>query len=75
MEGIPIGKLSMSTRANHVLHRMEIETVDQLMTTPISTIAEQKNVGAKTVAEIEDIINKLTIVAATTFSVEAKRHL
>lgn len=61
MEGIPIGKLSMSTRANHVLHRMEIETVDQLMTTPISTIAEQKNVGAKTVAEIEDIINKLNV--------------
>ncbi|MBP3476988.1 MAG: hypothetical protein J6K48_11850 [Lachnospiraceae bacterium] len=59
MEVIPIEKLAMSTRANHVLHRMAIETVDELMATPITIIAEQRNVGAKTVAEIEDTLDKL----------------
>lgn len=59
MKKISIENLSMSTRSRHILHKLGIETVDQLMETQIEIIAEQKNVGAKTVSEIENIMNKL----------------
>ena len=59
MEKISIENISMSTRSRHILHKLGIETVDQLMETQIEIIAEQKNVGAKTVSEIENIMNKL----------------
>ncbi len=59
MKKILIENLSMSTRSRYILHKLGIETVDQLMETKIEIIAEQKNVGAKTVSEIENIMNKL----------------
>ena len=49
MKKISIENLSMSTRSRHILHKLGIETVDQLMETQIEIIAEQKNVGAKTI--------------------------
>ena len=42
MKKISIENLSMSTRSRHILHKLGIETVDQLMETQIEIIAEQK---------------------------------
>ncbi len=59
MAGIPIEKLHISARANHVLHGMAIETVEQLLAVSVEKIAGQKNVGAKAIAEIENILNRV----------------
>lgn len=59
MAGIPIESLNMSVRATNVLHRMNIHEVEQLLNTPMEHIAEQRNVGAKTIAEIGDVVKKI----------------
>ena len=59
MAGIPIESLKMSVRATNVLHRMNIHEVEQLLNTSMEHIAEQRNVGAKTIAEIGDIVKKI----------------
>ena len=71
MKKILIENLSMSTRSRYILHKLGIETVDQLMETKIEIIAEQKNVGAKTVSEIENIMNKLNNYFSRTTSPKA----
>lgn len=56
---IPIESLKLSKRATNTLHRMEIFSVEQLLSTPIEQISEQKNAGKKTITEIHDIVNKI----------------
>lgn len=49
----------MSVRATNVLHRMNIHEVEQLMNTPMEHIAEQRNVGEKTITEIGNVVKKI----------------
>lgn len=59
MAGIPIESLNLSARATNVLHRMNIYEVEQLLNTPMEHIAEQRNIGAKTITEIETVVKKI----------------
>jgi hypothetical protein len=59
MAGIPIESLKLSVRATNILHRMEIFEVEQLTNTPIEQIADQRNIGIKTITEIRDIVNQI----------------
>lgn len=59
MAGIPIESLKMSVRATNVLHHMNIHEVEQLLNTLMEHIAEQRNVGAKTIAEIGDVVKRI----------------
>lgn len=59
MAGIPIEGLKLSVRATNVLHRIGIFEVEQLLNTPIERIADQRNIGIKTIAEIREIVNQI----------------
>ena len=59
MAGIPIENLKLTVRATNVLHRMNINDVEQLLKTPMEHIAEQRNIGVKTFAEINNIVTKI----------------
>ena len=59
MSGIPIESLKLSVRAMNVLHRMRITEVDQLINTPMEQIADQRNIGVKTISEIQGIIDQI----------------
>ena len=61
MAGIPIESLNLSVRATNVLHRMNIHEVEQLLNIPIEYIAEQRNMGVKTIAEIKGAVRKINI--------------
>lgn len=56
MAGTPIEQLQLSVRANNALHRMGIHSVEELIETPIEYIAQQRNIGNKTLDEIKRII-------------------
>ena len=62
MYGTPIEQLQLSVRATNVLHRMEINTVEELVKTPIVNIASQRNIGVKTLDEIKLAIAGYSIV-------------
>lgn len=53
MVDILVNSLGLSVRASNALNRMQIHTLEQLLNTPIEKIKEGKNIGAKTVVEIE----------------------
>lgn len=59
MSGIPIESLKLSVRAMNVLYRMRITEVDQLINTPMEQIADQRNIGVKTISEIQGIIDQI----------------
>ncbi len=65
MTETPIERLNLSVRANNVLHRMDIHSIEQLRVTPIGDIAQQRSVGVKTIDEISrtlentDFINSI----------------
>lgn len=61
MTGIPIESLNLSVRATNVLHRMNIHEVEQLLNIPIEYIAEQRNMGVKTIAEIEGVVRQISV--------------
>lgn len=61
MAGIPIESLNLSVRATNVLHRMNIHEVEQLLNIPIEYIAEQRNMGVKTIAEIKGAVRQINI--------------
>lgn len=61
MAGIPIESLKLSVRATNVLHRMNIHEVEQLLNIPIEHIAEQRNMGVKTIAEIKSAVRQINI--------------
>lgn len=56
MVGTPIEQLQLSVRASNVLHRMGIHSVEELVRTSVEDIAQQRNVGAKTLDEIKYVI-------------------
>lgn len=53
MVDILVDSLGLSARASNALNRMQIHTLEQLLKTPLEEIKEGKNIGAKTVVEIE----------------------
>lgn len=53
MVDILVNSLGLSVRASNALKRMQIHTLEQLLNTPIEEIKEGRNIGAKTVDEIE----------------------
>lgn len=56
MKAISVNSLGLSVRATNALKAMKIETLEQLLKTPIEDIAKGKNIGTKTVTEIEGFI-------------------
>lgn len=59
MAGIPIESLKLSVRATNVLHRMNINEVEQLLNTPVEHIAGQRNIGVKTITEIKNVVEQI----------------
>lgn len=59
MAGIPIESLKLSVRAINVLHRMNINEMEQLLNTPVEHIAGQRNIGVKTITEIRNVIEQI----------------
>lgn len=53
MARTPIEQLQLSVRASNVLHRIGIHNVEALIKTPLEDIAQQRNIGAKTLSEIK----------------------
>lgn len=53
MVDISVNSLGLSVRASNALNRMQIHTLEQLLNTPIEEIKEGKNIGVKTIVEIE----------------------
>lgn len=60
MAGTSIEQLHLSVRASNVLYRMGIDTVEELVKTPLEAIAEQRNIGEKTLCEIQAIVESLS---------------
>ena len=53
MAETPIEKLHLSVRASNVLHRMGIHFIEELLETSMEDIAQQRNIGMKTLGEIQ----------------------
>ena len=53
MVDILVNDLGLSIRASNALNRMQVHTLEQLLNTPIKEIKEGRNIGEKTVDEIE----------------------
>lgn len=56
MAGTPIEQLQLSVRASNVLRRLGIHNIEELIKTPLEDIAQQRNIGAKTLDEIKHIL-------------------
>ena len=54
MEDILVNSIGLSVRATNALKMMQIHTLEQLLNTPIDEIRKGKNIGAKTIVEIEN---------------------
>ncbi len=54
-----IDKLNLSTRANNVLKRNNIHTIEVFMNHPEKTYISMRNIGAKTLSEILDLLSTL----------------
>ena len=59
MAVMSVGVLGLSTRAMHLLQRLEIHTVEEFIDVPIKKFSEQKGIGKKTIDEINEIQTKL----------------
>ena len=62
MAGTPIEQLHLSVRASNVLHRMGIHSVEELVETPIENIAQQRNIGVKTLDEIKSVLQNAGLI-------------
>lgn len=62
MTRTPIEQLQLSVRASNVLHRMGIHYVEELIGIPLEVFAQQQNVGAKTLSEIQYVIENADCV-------------
>ena len=58
MKRLSIDDLKLSTRARNALNHMNICDIEQLLNTPMKQIAEQRNVGVKTLTEIKEAFFK-----------------
>lgn len=54
--GISIESIAMTSRTYHALHRHGIETLDQLVPMPAREIMAIRNLGAKSMVEINDLL-------------------
>lgn len=52
----PIKKIGLSSRAYNVLQKMGIHTIEELCNVPIGSIKRERNVGKKTISELEAAI-------------------
>lgn len=59
MEVVPDSSLEFSTRAMHILQRMQIHTIEEFVNIPIDKLFEQKGIGKKTIDEISNIQAKI----------------
>ena len=59
MTGTSIDQLNISARAKGILHRNGIHFVEELLAISIDDLSCQKNVGKKTIKEINDVINSI----------------
>lgn len=66
MTGTPIEQLHLSVRASNVLHRMGIHSVKELVETPIEDIAQQRNIGVKTLDEIKTVLQSVDLIMEQT---------
>lgn len=55
MADILVNSLGLSVVAINALNKMQIHTLEQLLNTPIDEIRQGKNIGEKTVVEIENL--------------------
>lgn len=62
MAGTPIEQLHLSVRASNVLHRMGVHHIEELLATPIETIAQQRNIGVKTLDEIKSVLKNAGLI-------------
>lgn len=75
MAETPIEQLQLSVRARNVLRRMGIYSVEELLSTPIENIAQQRNAGQKTIDEIRcAIVHKDIIVEDVVVSEESSNY-
>lgn len=56
---IPIEQLGLSVRAANAIHRMNVHTIDVFLSTTVEDMAKQRNVGEKTISEVNKIILKI----------------
>lgn len=61
MKRLSIDDLKLSTRARNALNHMNICDIEQLLNTPMKQIAEQRNVGVKTLTEIKEALYKFIL--------------
>lgn len=62
MAGTLIEQLHLSVRASNVLHRMGIHSIEELIETPIENIAQQRNIGVKTLDEIKSVLQNSGLI-------------
>lgn len=62
MTRTPIEQLHLSVRASNVLHRMGIHSVEELLETPMENIAQQRNIGVKTLEEIKNVLKNADLL-------------
>ncbi|MDD3137806.1 MAG: DNA-directed RNA polymerase subunit alpha C-terminal domain-containing protein [Lachnospiraceae bacterium] len=58
MTDISVNSLGLSGRATNALNRIEIHTLEQLLNTSIEEIEKERNIGARTVQEIQEFVQK-----------------
>lgn len=59
MKSVSLKRLPLSVRASNVLYRMGLTSVQEFMETPIEEIAVQRNIGEKTLREIEEVRGRI----------------
>lgn len=59
-DSISIKDLGLSVRAINVLERMNINTLKELILTPMSEIFAQRNIGVKTINEISSLLSNIS---------------
>lgn len=56
MTDISVNSLGLSKRVTNALNRIEIHTLEQLLNTSIEEIEKERNIGARTVQEIQEFV-------------------
>ena len=54
--GKSINQLGLSTRATNALHKLGIHSTEQLQNISLDNLRKLRNVGAKTISELEEIV-------------------
>lgn len=68
-------ELNLSNRAKNALHRMGIHCVEELAESSINDIAQQRSIGAKTLAEIKIVFEKVVSSTKETDDSEKRAFL